>query len=363
LALAIGADYARRRGTAAPDAARLAPIDHDQWTVAGQYHPHRPLYHLALDDESGTEFYISSATGEVVLDTTRWERRWNFIGSVAHWIYSPPLRSRPELWSAIVKWLSLAALALVVAGAMLGIARVRIGSKRRASPYHGMHLWHHVLGLSSLLFVTTWIFSGFLSMDDGVLFSTGRATASELAAISGAPPWERLKDEDLQNIDPHTRELEWFAFDGRLYRRTIIAPNTQHVAEIGRGQREQAVLPLAAVGPVARRLGSQCGDPTAIGPDDNYASASVMSGAAVYRVSCGNVWYDIDAANGALLQTTDTSRRAFRWLQGGLHRLDCPALAARPMLRTALIVSLCGIGLVFSLTGIVIGACRLWQRA
>jgi hypothetical protein len=363
LALAIGADYALRRGTAAPDPARLALINHDQWTVAGQYQRHRPLYHLALDDEAGTEIYISSATGEVVLDTARRERGWNFIGSVAHWIYATPLRGRPELWSAIVKWLSLAALALVVAGAILGITRVRIGNKRRASPFHGMHLWHHVLGLSSLLFVTTWIFSGFLSMDDGVLFSTGRATASELAAISGAPPWERLKDEDLQNIDPHTRELEWFAFDGRLYRRTIIAPNTQHVAEIGRGQREQAVLPLAAVGPVARRLGPQCGDPAEIDPDDNYASASVVSGSSVYRITCGDVWYDIDAANGALLQTTDASRRAHRWLYSGLHRLDFPVLTARPMLRTVLIITLCGIGLVFSLTGIVIGACRLWQRA
>jgi hypothetical protein len=363
LALAIGADHVRQRAMAAVDPAQLVLIDHDQWTVAGHYQRHRPLYHLALDDEAGTEFYISLTTGEVVLDTTRWERRWNFIGSVAHWIYAPPLRSRPALWSAIVTWLSLAALALVVAGAILGVARVRIGSKRSVSPYHGMHWWHHVLGLSSLIFVTTWMFSGFLSMDDGVLFSAGRATASELAAISGAPPWDRLKDEDLQRIDRHARELEWFAFDGRLFRREITAPNTQHIAEVGHSEREQAFLPLAAVGAVARRLGPQCGDPIEIGPNDNYASASIISGSPVYRITCGSVWYDLDAASGALLQTTDTSRRAYRWLYSGLHRLDFPALVTRPMLRTVLIITLCGIGLVFSLTGIAIGARRLWRRA
>jgi len=131
LALAIGADYARRRRMAAPDPARLALIDHDQWTVAGHYQRHRPLYHLALDDDARTEFYVSSTTGEVVLDTTRWERRWNLIGSVAHWIYAPALRSKPELWSAIVKWLSFAALTLVVAGAVLGVARVGIGASGR----------------------------------------------------------------------------------------------------------------------------------------------------------------------------------------------------------------------------------------
>jgi hypothetical protein len=363
LALAIAADDARQRGKAAPDPARLALIDHDQWTVAGHYQRHRPLYRIALDDEAGTEFYISSTTGEVVLGTTRWERRWNFIGSVAHWIYAPPLRSRPAVWSAIVTWLSLAALALVVAGTVLGVARVRIGGKRSASPYRGMHWWHHVLGLASLVFVTTWMFSGFLSMDDGALFSTGRATASELSAISGAPPWDRLKDEDLQRIDPRARELEWFAFDSRLFRRTIMAPNTQRIAKVGHSEPEQAVLPLATVGSVARRLGPQCGDPAEISPNDTYAMTSVVSGAPAYRVTCGSVWYDLDAASGALLQTTDASRRAYRWLYSGLHRLDFPALATRPMLRTVLIITLCGIGLVFSLTAIAIGARRLWRRA
>jgi len=196
-----------------------------------------------------------------------------------------------------------------------------------------------------------------------VLFSTGRATKSDLAAISGAPGWDRLTGEDLHHLDPGARELEWFAFDGRLFRRTIMAPNTQSVAEVGRGEPEQASLPLAALSPIARRLGPDCGDPSEVRPQDNYTIASVISGDPVYRIRCGERWYDIDGASGALLQTTDASRRAYRWLFDGLHRLDVPALASRPMLRTALIVALCGIGLVLSLTGIVIGARRLWRGA
>jgi hypothetical protein len=57
LALAIGAEYARQRGIKAPDSGKIALIDHDQWTVAGDYHPYRPLYRLALDDDAGTEVY------------------------------------------------------------------------------------------------------------------------------------------------------------------------------------------------------------------------------------------------------------------------------------------------------------------
>jgi hypothetical protein len=112
------------------------------------------------------------------------------------------------------------------------------------------------------------------------------------------------------------------------------------------------------VRPIALQLGSTCGDPTEVDRADHYAIASIIENAPVYRIICGNVWYDIDAANGALSQKTDPSRRAYRWLYQALHTLDFPTLTARPMLRTVLIVSLCAMGLVFSLTGIVIG----WRR-
>src|SRR5882724_1353417 len=361
LALVIGADYARQRGMKAADKADIARIDHDQWTVAGQYHRHRPLYRLALDDDAGTEIYISSKTGEIVLDTTRWERGWNFVGSVTHWIYPTPLRNKPELWSAIVWWLSLLALVSVLAGAVLGVLRLRIDGKRRVSPYRGMHWWHHVIGLSSLIFVTTWIFSGWLSMDGGLLFSRARVSAAETATISGQPTWDRLTDQELQNIDPQAREVEWFAIDGRLFRREVTASGDQRLVEIGDTGPERKVLTLAMVRPIALRLGTACGDPDKVGRADNYATASVMPDGPVYRITCGDVWYDIDAANGALLQKTDPSRRAYRWLYHALHTLDFPILAAWPTLRTVLIVSLCTIGMAFSLTGLVIGTRRLWR--
>jgi PepSY-associated TM region len=361
IALVIGEDYARQRGIKAADSAEIVLVDHDQWTVAGRYQRHRPLYRLALDDDAGTEIYISSKTGEVVLDTTRRQRGWNFVGSVAHWIYLTQLRSKPELWSAIVWWLSLAALVGVLMGAILGIARLRFDGKQPVSPFRGMHWWHHVLGLVSLVFVTTWIFSGWLSMDDGLLFSKAGASDTELAAVSGAPPWERLTDATLLHITPSAREVEWFGFDGRLFRREISAANAQRLEDVADAARMRQFLPLDAVHPIASRLGPECGNPTELDGTDQYAIASAMPDGPVYRITCGDVWYDIDAATGALLQKTDSSRRAYRWLYQGLHTLDIPALARRSMLRTVLIVSLCATGFVFSLTGLMLGARRLWQ--
>jgi hypothetical protein len=360
LALVIGADHARQRGMTTTDAARISLIDQDQWTVSGNYARHRPLYRLALDDDAGTDIYVSSKTGEVVLDTTRWQRAWNFAGSVAHWIYPPQLRSKPKLWSAVVWSLSLAALISVLAGAVLAVARLGIGRNRRVSPYQGLHWWHHVAGLVCLIFVTTWIFSGWLSMDDGRLFSSARASNADLTAVAGAPQWNPLADEELHGIDPRAREVEWFAFAGRLFRREVTAPEAQHLVEIGTRDSAQKFLflPPDAIGSIANRLSPDCRDPVAISPEDDYAMASIMPGSPVARIACGDVWYDIDAANGALLQRTDASRRAYRWLYGALHRLDFPALAARPILRTLVIVALCGIGFLFSLTGVAIG----WRR-
>ena len=60
----------------------------------------------------------------------------------------------------------------------------------------------------------------------------------------------------------------------------------------------------------------------------------------------------------AVLEKLDPSRRAYRWFYSALHTLDIPALMAAPAVRTVLVVALCTGGLVFSLTGVVIG----WRR-
>ena len=80
LALAIAVDSARQRRID-PSRATFAELaNYDQWTVPNRFDPHRPLYRITLDDDVGTELYVSSATGEVVLDTTRRERWWNYVG-------------------------------------------------------------------------------------------------------------------------------------------------------------------------------------------------------------------------------------------------------------------------------------------
>jgi hypothetical protein len=141
-------------------------IDYDQWTVAGDFDRDRPLARVTLNDDAGTVFYRSAATGKVVLITTRKQRLANYAGSIVHWIYPTELRHHRHAWAALMWWLSLLAIIGAAIGVITGL--MRLG---RRPGYRGLQRWHHISGLVSAPFLLAWIFSGFLSMDDGTLFA------------------------------------------------------------------------------------------------------------------------------------------------------------------------------------------------
>lgn len=363
LALAIAVDHARRRKLDVTQAALAALATFDQWTLSGALDRHRPLYRVALGDEAGTDLYVSSVTGEVVGDTTRRERGWNYVGSVAHWIYPTVLRSRAAAWNTTVWSLSLVALIAAVAGSLLGIFKIKVARTRIASPYQGWHKWHHLLGLAYMVFVVSWIFSGWLSVDSGRLFSTGKLTAEETAKLASLPGW---KDVSKAQYPPSAvagetaKEIEWFSFGGKIYRRERTGLDTQrlYAVDAGAPAASEEFLGGREIGDFVGRLAPGCNAPVMVAADDNYVISSPMPNAPVYRSVCAEVWYHIDGASGAILERSDRSTRLYRWLYSALHTMDIPALNARPILRNALIVTLCGCGLIFSLTGVVIG----WRR-
>ncbi|MBR0971170.1 PepSY domain-containing protein [Bradyrhizobium japonicum] len=360
IALAIAQDHARRRGLDAARAMILAHADYDQWSVPNGFDRHRPLFRIALGDAAGTEVYVSSLTGEIVLDTTRKERGWNLVGSVLHWIYPTALRSNWPLWDRVVWTLSLLALSAAVLGAVLGIARVKLRRYKVSSPYRGWHALHHLMGLAAMTFVLTWIFSGWLSMDHGRLFSRGQLTAAEAGAMNARPDWTAASSFGQQPLSPSAREIEWFVFNGNVYRRDRIDLDGQTLIEAEEAPRAgpAGFLDVHEVQRLTARLAAGCGAPSVLADNDDYPAQSIVPGAPVYRSRCGDLWFDIDGADGSLLQRLDASRRAYRWFYSALHTLDFPVLMAHPRLRDVLIVGLCALGLVFSVTGIVIG----WRR-
>lgn len=358
-ALMIAEAAARQRGLNVSQATLAGIADYDQWTVPNGFDRHRPLYRVALNDRAGTELYVSSVSGEVVLDTTRRERAWNYVGSVTHWIYPTMLRRNHGAWDVTVWSLSLVALIAAISGSILGILRVKVAHGRIVSPYSGWQKWHHLLGLACMTFVLTWIFSGWLSMDHGRLFSTGKLSAAEMVAIADVPAWESLPVQGAQSISAGAREVEWFAFNRKFYRRDRTGLDAQLLVSLDDGSSpRREFLDPGEVSAFVERLASGCNGPVTVHPDDNYAIMASMPNAPVYRSVCGSIWFHIDGASGAILERLDASRRAYRWFYSALHTMDFPVLSARPTLRSVLIVILCGFGFAFSLTGVVIG----WRR-
>jgi uncharacterized iron-regulated membrane protein len=358
IALDIARAHARQRGIDGSHAAVADLADYDQWTVPNGYDAHRPLYRIALNDPAGTELYVSSTTGEVVLDTTSHERVWNYVGSVAHWIYPTVLRSNWAVWDKVVWTLSLVALVAAISGVVLGFIRIRVSRAGIRSPYRGWHAWHHVLGLFTATFVVTWIFSGWLSMDHGLLFSRGQLSATEVAGIASRSGWDRLSGE-VSRISAPSKEIEWFVLGDQFYRRERTNVGAQMLSPLtAQPQVPHPFLTAEEVAAYVGRATPNCAAPEVIGIDDNYALASPMPAAPVYRSVCGDVWFQVDGPSGVILERLNSSRRAYRWFYTALHTFDFPMFSAHPAARSVLIVLLCSLGLVFSLTGAVIG----WRR-
>jgi hypothetical protein len=141
-------------------------IDYDQWTVSGDFNRDRPLDRIALNDAAGTEAYLSSSTGAVVLTTTRNARIANYLGSIPHWIYPAPLRHQAQVWRALMWWLSLLGTIGAAIGVVIGVVKVGVAIHDKAWPYRGLQAWHHALGLIFAPFILMWILSGFLSLGD-----------------------------------------------------------------------------------------------------------------------------------------------------------------------------------------------------
>ena len=141
----------------------VAPIADDQWTVAGGFDRHRPLWKATLADGAGTELYISSLTGQPVQRTTGRQRLWNWLGSVPHWLYPTMLRRDRENWRQAVMWVSGPCIAVALTGLWIGLLRMRPGRRRhrggRVAPYRVWMLWDQVTWLRGGWMLMYWIFT------------------------------------------------------------------------------------------------------------------------------------------------------------------------------------------------------------
>jgi uncharacterized iron-regulated membrane protein len=342
----------------------IGTITRDQWSVTARYNPLRPLLLIALGDADGTELYVSARTGEVALDTTRDERIWNWLGSIPHWIYPTILRQDGATWRQVVLWISGICLVVAVTGFWIGILRLRLRrryARGSVTPYRGWMVWHHIAGLIGGIFVVTWMFSGWLSLDPGEFF-VGRGATRDMAVRYAGHDTPQIAAVFQSKPAPGSVEARFVWIDGRPLmiltdragRETPTDPVSGAAVRLSDDELFEAAGRLLPDAGMTTRL--------RLSQFDAYWYAHHNERALpVLRVGfddAAGTWFHIDPRNGDILGRTDSSRRTYRWLYNGLHSLDFPLLLRYRPAWDIVTVLLSLIGMIVSISGIVIG----WRR-
>jgi len=335
-----------------------ATISRDQWTVPGGFDVWRPLHRIAMDDAAGTEVYVSAKTGEVVIATTRAQRVWNWLGAIPHWIYFTPLRANQQLWRQVVMWASAPGILLAVTGIWIGILRLR-------TQYHGWKNWHQWSGIIGGLFLLTWIFSGWLSVNpNGWL----RGASPQADALLRYADHDRASlPVDFEKLAHEAaRTVRFFHVDGTPIAALVLADGTERLLDARTGER--IALTDDRLIQAARRLlpDHRLIEHQRLETYDSYWYAHHdHPQLPVLRVAFDDpqhTWFYLDPGTGLVLDLLDDGGRRWRWWFNALHRLDFSWLVQNRVAWHTTVWTLCIAGLITSASGSVIGWRRLRRK-
>ena len=359
----VAQPYLEGPAIAAPHS--LGSIDHDQWTVSGNFRADRPLYHFGLNE--GTELYISGTTGRAVQVTTTRERFWNWLGAIPHWLYFTELRARPSLWSNIVVVTSLMGCFLSAIGLYIGVTQFIHRPVGCWSPYQGLNRWHHIAGLVFGVLALSWIASGFLSMNPWGWLE-GEGAQAELSRLRGNP---RAAAVDLAGglaalarLHPlGIVSVKIASFAGRSYFITTTADGQRRRYNV-----DAAPAPLYGADLVYIKavLGGTDASPVSLMTEEDsyyFSHHRDIARLPVYRmIRTDGTRYYLDAVSGALITKIDRGARGYRWFHQALHRLDfSPALRRRPQWDALMLLLISGVT-ALSVTGAYLGYRRLVRQ-
>lgn len=346
------------------------PLNYDQWIVPNRYDPYRPFFRVNLKNEDKTILYVSKQTGEILQKTESKQRAWNYLGAIVHWIYPTILRKNWVLWDQVVWWLSLFGVLTTVAGGVLGVANFSGSNKQNGSPYKGWLRFHHYLGLCAGIFVLTWIFSGWLSMDHGRIFSKPNPEPGQIKkfrSITIQQTTETISLEALKTLDSYP-EIEILAMGGKSF---VMASNQMEkklFKPLNPKKLSPAIISDSEIIDAVQGAWPGAGLQGAENLAESDFYGNLREGSLppnTLRVVLDDpvkTWVHIDKDSGQILSVMDRSRRQYRWLFNGLHSLDIPGLANRRPAWDILILTLLAIGFLFSVTSVTIGVKRLFKH-
>ena len=352
-------------------------IEPDQWTL--QSRAFFPLHRIALGDEADSRLYISERTGEPVMKTTVFGRRWAHAGAVLHWLYFTPFRRHSALWLQSVLWLSISGCVLTLSGIVWGVWRLspskryRLKHVRAHSSYAGLMQWHHYAGLVFGLVTFTWMLSGGLSLDPWNWHPGNAPTGAQRTAMTGGPlrvgpltpdalrvalaAMAPLRPQELQELEVlQFRDEPYLKAGGRLV--SAVHP------ERGAFERFDDDVMLDAAH--ATMPGVRIADATWLSSYDAYyysrEGARALPVLRVRYADADSTWLYFDPSRGAIALRQERLSRVNRWLYHGLHSLDFPFLYHRRPLWDIVVIALSIGGLALSSTTLAAAWRRLRRR-
>lgn len=360
-------------------------VEEDRWTHSRALDVHRPLYRVEVGGAQPGDLYVSSRTGEVVLDAPHVQQRWNYVGAWLHWLYFLRMQSVDPVWTWVVIALSALCTLVAVSGIVVGVWRWRFRGHYRSgakTPYVEPWMrWHHLLGLMASAFVFTWIFSGLMSMNPlGVFSSTGEAIDVEhyrggAVAVDGAlgDPAKLLAVAEAARFQPV--EIQWRRIGGELFAVLLDGRGDTRIVSGGNGHLHVARwLPTAWLQQRARALSAapMQGFGVQHAADAYFypRAPEAMNGAAVRRFPVALVDFGdaeatrvyLDLTTGDPLLTMGHRERVGRWLFYFLHSWDLPAMLRQEGARLAVLLLLGAAGTALCATATVIGYRRLRMK-
>lgn len=354
----VASDFGRNFAIDGPPT-KIMPISVDQWTVQA-FRAISPLYRVDYADRLGSTAYIAGRTGEVVQQTTRFERFWGWLGAVPHWLYPTLLRQNPAAWSQVVIWTSLIGCFLTVTGMWVGIGRLRRGKGSGVrSPYRGLWRWHHIAGLVFGVLTLTWVGSGLLSMNPWGVFDSDAGQA-ERHRLAGDMTWSVLRTAlaQLSDLPTGTVRVETAPLAGRMAFVAIAADGRR--VRLGEGGRRKALTKTDVA--EALRDGPPLVSLSLLEHGDDYFYAHKEPvRLPVWRAILADrqsTRLYIDADSGSLLRAVDGVGRSERWLWNAPHSFDIGSVRDRPLRDILILPLLAGVTLVCA-TGMWMGMRKL----
>ena len=334
----------------------------DQWIPRPKYAKHLPVYKVCFADNAHTFVHISSKTGEVISNTSQFDRVWAWLGAIPHWIYFKEIRMHKTLWSQLCIWLSAFGFIMSLSGMITGIVRYKKRPKAKFKRFKDRwYNLHYYTGLVFGLFVCTWVFSGFMSMSPfNWSYNFTLSDEESLSWEGGVNSLEKITHEEWQYFQQTIqsaaiKEAHFSAFSGKLFSEQFTDDTTKSIClsnlsyqlsktdlskQINLLESAHAVLSIDLLEDY----------------DSYYYDRHNVKKLPVFKATTNsqNVYY-VDPSSGKVLLKSDITNKIERWLYHGLHSLDFRLLTNnRPLWDIVMIILLLG-GTAVSVTATGLG--------